>query len=156
MTTALNRYATEGNQFIAQLATELDMPENNTHALRMIRAVFHTIRKHLTPATSMHLLAHLPMAVKAIYVDGWDMEYPRHNAFDYEDFIDEVYKSSGGARLKPFCKKQEVEDSVYAVFKVLKANLSASDYSEMMSFMPVSLRLHMNSDFIFEGQSYFY
>ena len=156
MTTALNRYASQGNQFISQLATELDMPENNTHALRVIRAVFHTIRKHLTPAVSMHLLAHLPMAVKAIYVDGWNMEYPQKTVFDYEEFIEEVYKTSGSAQIKPFCRKSEVEESVVAVFNVLKRNLSEGEYSEMMSFMPVSLRLYMNSDYIFEGQSYFY
>lgn len=156
MTTALNRYATQGNQFVAQLATELDIPENNTHALRILRAVFQTIRKHLTPAASMHLLAHLPMAVKSIYVDGWNIDAPRQYVFDYDEFIDEVYKSSGGSQYKPFCRKVEVEESVQAVFRALKRNLSDGEYGEMMSYMPVSLRLYMNSDYIFEGQSYFY
>jgi uncharacterized protein (DUF2267 family) len=155
MTTALNRYATQGNQFVAQLATELDTPENNTHALRILRAVFHTIRKHLTPAASMHLIAHLPMAVKSIYVDGWNIDAPRVQVFDYEEFIDEVYKSSNSTQYKPFCRKPEVEASVQAVFRTLKRHLSDGEYSEMMSYMPVSLRLYMNSDYILEGQSYF-
>ncbi len=155
MTTALNRYATQGNHFVAQLATELDIPENHTHSLRVIRAVFQSIRKHLTPAASMHLIAHLPVAVKGIYVDGWNIDYPRPHVFDYEEFIDEVYKNTGGLPHKAFCKKSDVETAVQAVFRTLKYNLADGEYKEMMSYMPVALRLYLNSDYILEGQSYF-
>ena len=157
MTTALNRYATQGNHFVAQLATELDMPEKNGHALCVLRAVFHTIRTHLTPDVSMHLLSQLPMAVKGIYVDGWRMDAPKKYDFDYEEFIDAVYRSAAsGSQYKPFCRKCEVEESVQAVFRVLKRNLSEGEYMEMMDYMPISLRLYLNSDYMFEGQSYFY
>ena len=156
MTTALNRYATQGNHFVAQLATELDMPEKNGHALRVLRAVFHTFRTHLSPDVSMHLLSQLPMAVKGIYVDGWQMNAPKHYDFDYEEFIDEVYNApSGNPQLKPFCRKSEVEHSVQAVFKVLKRNLPEGEYMEMMDYMPISLRMYLN-DYILEGQSSFY
>ena len=156
MTTVLNRYATQGNHFVAQLATELDMPENNSHALRVLRAVFHTMRTHLAPSVSMHLLSQLPMAVKSIYVDGWRIETPKQNVFDYEEFIDEVLNTSGGSQYKPFCRKAEVEESVQAVFRVLKHNLSDGEYMDMMDYMPISLRLYLNNDYMFEGQSYFH
>ena len=157
MTTQLNRYATQGNYFVAQLASELDMPENNGHALRVLRAVFHTIRKHLTPSVSLHLLSQLPMAVKSIYVDGWRIDAPKQQPdFDYEAFIDEVYKVSDGYQFKPFCRKAEVEDSVKAVFRVLKHNLSDGEYIDMMAYMPISLRLYLNNDYMFERQDYFH
>ena len=155
MTTALNRYATQGNHFVSQLALEMDMPENNTHALRVLKAIFHGIRSRITPASSMHLIHQLPMAVKAIYVDGWDIDRPHIQAFDFDDFITEVYRVYGSNFHYAMSRKVEVESAVHAVFKVLKKNLSDGEYSEMMTYMPVGLRLHL-VDYLMEGQSYFH
>jgi uncharacterized protein (DUF2267 family) len=155
MTTALNRYATQGNFFVSQLASELDMPENNAHALRVLKAIFYGIRSRITPASSMHLIHQLPMAVKAIYVDGWDIDRPHMKAFDFDDFIAEVNRSYSKSFHQPISRKAEVEGAVHAVFKVLRKNLTDGEYSEMMTYMPVGLRLHL-VDYLMEGQSYFH
>lgn len=153
MTTAFNRYATQGNQFVAQLANELDMPQNQAHSMRILRSVLHGIRNRITPAASTHLMAQLPMAVKAIYVDGWDAGFPQKRVFDYEDFIDEVYRSCGYSRSQTLVRKAEVENSVIAVFKVLKKNVSDGEYADVMSYMPVALRLTL-IDYMMEGESF--
>jgi uncharacterized protein (DUF2267 family) len=155
MTTALNRYATQGNHFVSQLAFEMDMPENNNHALRVLQSVFHGIRSRITPASSMHLIHQLPMAVKAIYVDGWDIDRPQKHSFDYDDFVEEVNRSYSKSFHQSIRRKAEVEEAVHAVFKVLKKNLTDGEYSEMMTYMPVGLRMHL-VDYLMEGQSYFH
>jgi uncharacterized protein (DUF2267 family) len=154
MTTAFNRFATQGNHFVTQLADELGMPENKTHTIRILRAVLHGIRSRITPASSMHLIYHLPMAVKAIYVDGWDIDNPQKPPFDYDVFLQEIYSTRGEYTAKIFTQKSEVEESIHAIFRILKRNLSDGEYTDMMSYMPIALRLNL-IDYLMEGQSIF-
>ncbi|HKZ65115.1 MAG TPA: DUF2267 domain-containing protein [Chitinophagaceae bacterium] len=66
-----NKYIQPADLFIKEVANELGNEQDINLALRVTRAVFHTVRDMLTPEESLHLIAQLPMILKAIYVDGW-------------------------------------------------------------------------------------
>ncbi len=154
MTTAFHNYASQGNVFIGQLADELDLSDNKTHALRIFRLVFHGIRSRITPAESLHLIYHLPSAVKAVYVDGWNIDFPQNRQFDYEEFVDEIFKSPDNTPHKLFVKKSDVEVALNALFRALKRNLSGGEFTDLMAHLPVTLRLHL-VEYMMEGQTVF-
>lgn len=43
-------------------------------AARIIRSVLHALRNRLSHQESFQLIAQLPMALKAVYVDGWKIK----------------------------------------------------------------------------------
>ena len=68
------KYAQESNKFLREVSDELQTREDTDHAYRVLRSVFHTLRDILTSEESMHLISQLPMYLKALYVDGWNMQ----------------------------------------------------------------------------------
>ncbi len=141
--------------FVSQLADELHIPENEPQALSVLKAVLHGIRNRITPTCSLHVMEQLPANVKTIYADGWKSDATRARAFEYDDFVTEVSKNCYGAPIRAVSNNADCEDAVYAVFKVLKKNLSYGEYSDMMAYLPISLRLHL-TDYTMEGQSAIY
>jgi uncharacterized protein (DUF2267 family) len=71
MALEFDKYAMKGNEFINLLAHRLGDDQDRNRAARILRSVFHALRKHLTLEENMELLSHLPMALKGVYVDGW-------------------------------------------------------------------------------------
>lgn len=65
------KYVQESNEFLKEVANELNNGGDTNHAYRVLRTVFHTLREILTTEESLHMIAQLPMLLKAVYVEGW-------------------------------------------------------------------------------------
>lgn len=46
--------------------------DNKQRAYRLLRAVLHAIRDHLSPDTAAQLAAQMPIFVRGVYYEGWD------------------------------------------------------------------------------------
>ena len=66
-----NQYASEGNQFLKELAKALGNAENIAKAGRTLKSVLHLLRNQLTIEESLQLIAQFPMFLKAVYVSEW-------------------------------------------------------------------------------------
>lgn len=139
--------------FVVQLAKALEIPNNTVYARRILCSIFQTLRVRITPIASSAIIAHLSKDVKQMYMGGWDNRYLP--MFDYDDFINALYKQKGLEHLTLFNSKQHAERSVAAIFEVMKVQLTDNQYNSMMSLMPVLLRLNLMKDYVFEGHSYF-
>lgn len=64
-------YAREGKEFINRLASELGHPDRKDQVGILLRAVLHTLRDRISVGENLHIVAQLPMFLKAIYVDQW-------------------------------------------------------------------------------------
>lgn len=71
MALKVEEYVIKGNEFVALMARHLQDPENLDQASRVTISVLHALRDILTPEQSIHLIAQLPLYIKAAYVDGW-------------------------------------------------------------------------------------
>jgi uncharacterized protein (DUF2267 family) len=151
MTTAFNRYASRGNEFISQLAEELNMPYDKPRAYRILKAVLSSIRNHITPEESTQLIAQLPMALKSIYVDGWQIGKKNKRVDTIKEFIDEVYYNSGGYRGRAFNNRIEVEAGIKAVLNVLKKYISEGEFEDVLMCLPSPLRVEI-LDYVMEGK----
>jgi uncharacterized protein (DUF2267 family) len=140
MQTPFNKYLTQGNQILSELADELDIPKDKARVLHILKAVLHGIRNRISPEESSQFMAQLPMLLKAIYVDGWQIGKLQKRVSTFEEFIDDIYDLSGGYKGLAFDDRMEVEKSISVVLKVLKQYISEGEFNDVLAFMSPKLR----------------
>lgn len=135
-----NKYVQEGEQFVHDVAVELNISWDMIKAVRIMRAVLHTLRNRLPPATSLQLIAQLPMLIKAIYVDGWKISDEAKRLRHLGDFIEAVREEGGVGLSNDFVTDYEVTRAIRAVFSVLKKHVSPGEIEDIMATLPKELR----------------
>jgi uncharacterized protein (DUF2267 family) len=132
------QYATKGNAFVNAVAHELEVPRDQS--ARIIRAVLHALRNRLSLDESFQLLAQLPMALKAVYVDGWkpNGDYVRIRHLD--EFLDEIRQEDGGMAGYDFGNNQRALKAVSAVFQALHEFISEGGFEGLVFTLPESFQ----------------
>jgi uncharacterized protein (DUF2267 family) len=119
-------YASEGNRFIKDVAYELGVDRNQ--ALRVTRAVLHAIRDRMSPDDAIQFAQGLPMALKGIYIDQYDISRTPVIIRRGEKFLDFVRSKAGMSAPADFPTRQSVVNALQAVFRVLE---SIMDYGQV-------------------------
>ncbi|MBL7924547.1 MAG: DUF2267 domain-containing protein [Bacteroidia bacterium] len=140
-----DEYAAKGKSFVAEVAKELKT-EDTDRAGRLLRCVLRALRNRLTIEESFQFLSQLPMAIKAVYVDGWRVRMNPSKIRHIEDFRTEVMKEDDFAAIKDFYYEGAVDDAIKAVFKVLSYHVSAGEISHVLSALPAELRAELESE----------
>ncbi len=140
MQTPFDKYAKHGNQFLSQLADELNMSADQERVLRILKAVLHGIRNRIVPVESAQLISQLPMMIKAVYVDGWQIGKHQERIATFEEFVAEVYHIGGGFNELAFASRMEVVNAIQAVLKVLKNHVSEGEFNDILVSMPIKLQ----------------
>lgn len=132
-----DQYATDGKLFIREISAELGGAPDENHAFRVTRAVLHTIRNIFTPEESTHLIAQLPMFIKAIYVDGWKIG-KGNRIRSMEEFLSALRANSDRPEVD-FGNDTEARRKVQAVMAVLQNHVAIGELSDMMDQFPGEL-----------------
>lgn len=135
MVHTFDRHLEEANRFIKSLAEELGRPGDFDHAARVTRAVFRTLRQRIVPEESMHLISQLPLILKGMYVDGWDISRPLSNARNMYEFMEEVRANTDRAADYDFGDENAVE-KIRAVFTVLRQYVSEGEMNHVKHELP--------------------
>lgn len=135
------KQALDGEIFLKKIAAELGAPDELAKAGRILRAVLHALRDRIQPAESLDLIAQLPMAIKAVYVDGWRIAAKPQAARNVGDFIESVREAGGSATADGFTTDFEVEKAIRAVFAVLKKQVSAGEIKDVLATLPADLQV---------------
>lgn len=130
------QYAAKGNAFINEVAEELKVPRDQ--AGRIIRSVLHALRNRLSLQESFQLLAQLPMALKAVYVDGWKPDSAFERIRHVDEFLDEVRKEDGGLAGYDFGNDHRALAAVYAVMQTLHDSISEGGFESFIQTLPDS------------------
>ena len=138
MALIFEKYATKGNEFLSLLKESL-ATEDDGHAARILRSTFRVLRNHFTFEESLQLLSQLPMAIKAVYVDGWKKgEHKRlHNV---EDFLLEIIQNDGDNAWRDFSDKEEILESVRAVIDTMRVYVSAQEMDQALGTLREEIR----------------
>lgn len=144
-----NKYVTDGEQFVKEVATELETPGDVARGGRILRAVLHAFRNRMTVTESLQLISQLPMLIKAIYVDGWRLNKEARTIRHLGDFIEAVREAGGRATLSDFVTDYEVEKAIHAVFKVLKNHVSEGEIQDVLATLPVELKPLLEKRLVF-------
>lgn len=134
------KYLMKGNEFLNILAEKLGDVNDRDRAARILRSVFHVLRNHLTIEESMHVLSQLPMALKGVYVEGWNIHKVSERVRSVEDLANEVIKEEGNVAWRDFSNLEEVIQAVRAVAETLMHYVSSGEMKEASGTLPKGLR----------------
>ncbi|QEC53895.1 uncharacterized protein (DUF2267 family) [Anseongella ginsenosidimutans] len=141
---ALNfdKYAQEGNLFMHELGEMLNHPgeQDRAQAGRLLRAVLHTLREHISVGQSLNLIAQFPMFLKAIYVDQWKLSADRERIKTMEEFTGEVENKQREEGEVNFDWNEPTSTLVEKVLISLGKYVSAGELSDVEAELPGEIR----------------
>jgi uncharacterized protein (DUF2267 family) len=143
MSLDFNQYAAKGNAFVNRVAEVLQVQHNQ--AARIVRSVLHALRNRLSHEESFQLLAQLPMALKAVYVDGWKYSDNYLRLRRPEEFLDEIRKEDNGMAGYDFGNDQRAALATAAVLNVLLEMVSEGEGRSLINSLPESLQLWIHA-----------
>ena len=135
-----NKYVQDAEHYVNEVAAELQAPDDRSKGGRILRAVLHALRDRMTPQESLQLIAQLPMLVKAIYVDGWQINNEAKGLRHLGDFIEAVREAGGPATRNDLVTDFEAESAIRAVFRVLRKHVSQGEIDDITATLPGELK----------------
>lgn len=127
------KYGAEANHFINQVADELDVDRNM--AARITRAVLHAVRDRIPPVDAIQFAQGLPMGLKGVFFDQYDVTKVPVKIRHPEEFIEYVYKKDGRAAGRDLPYREFIEESIAAVFRVLERNMDYGQVEQIKHMM---------------------
>lgn len=134
-----DHYSAKGNHILNELAIELDDKGNIPRAARVLRCTLHTLRRCLSIEESLHLMAQLPLIIKAVYVDGWKISH-RERIKTWDEFLLDLFDIDGAPAGSDFENRQTAALAVAAVFRVLIMHISIGEMADVVAQLPAQLR----------------
>ncbi len=138
MATPFDKYAAKGNELLHLLAEDLQI--SNEKAFRILKAVLHVLRDHVSINESMQMMSQLPVAIKGIYVEQWMVDAPVKTLHTPHDFFNEVVRYDKGTVLADFENYGAIEKSVKAVFRTLNYYLSDGEFEDIIAVMAAEIK----------------
>jgi uncharacterized protein (DUF2267 family) len=134
------KWIATANTFINEVAAELGTDDTD-RARRTVRSVLHALRARLPAAESMHLMAQLPMLLKAVYVDGWKLSASMDRAIHTEDdFLYQMLQDDGRAGGNDFPDRDTAHNAAVAVLAVISRHVAAGEMDDIERAMPRPIR----------------
>lgn len=130
-------YASQGNRFINDVADELQTDRDT--AARVTRAVIHALRDRLPPDDAMQFAQGLPMALKGVFVDQYDISKTPVVIRKADEFLDYIrYKDRFGA-IRDFPTMDDAASALRAVFYVLERHLDRGQTEQIKNNLPSAI-----------------
>lgn len=131
-------YAPEANKFLKEVAEELGQPEDTDHAYRVMKSVFHTMRDILTPEESLRLIAQLPLAIKGLYVDGWQLQV-KDRIRSMPAFLQALREKSDRSAGRDFGNDETAKHHTKCVLNVVKRHVATGEVQHVIDQFPMEL-----------------
>lgn len=129
-----NEYAGEGNRIINEVADELGC--NRDTAARILRAVLHAVRDRVPADDAVQFAQGLPMALKGVFFDQYDISRTPVIIRSAADFIEFIREKNRFAAVVDFPYPQSVVRGLQAVFRVLERNMDYGQVRQIVNLMP--------------------
>jgi uncharacterized protein (DUF2267 family) len=130
-------YASEGNHFVNDVARRLQTDRNT--AARVTRAVLHALRDRLEPVDAVQFAQGLPMALKGVYFDRYNLSAVPVKIRHADNFLDFIYSKYGEAAITDFPTRQTVAEALQAVFYVLERNMDFGQVNQVKEMLPAEI-----------------
>jgi uncharacterized protein (DUF2267 family) len=139
MTFNFEKYAVEGNEFLSDLLQETGL-QNRDKLERMLIAFFRTLRHHLTLQENFQLIAQLPMALKSLYIDQWDIDASYKRVRTLKGFMIEMMEADAASGWHDFHNQNEAIKIARKIFRVMSEYLSVGELNDVGSILPPHLQ----------------
>jgi uncharacterized protein (DUF2267 family) len=127
------RYAAEGNRFIKEVARELDT--DRSRAARITRAILHAIRDRLPANEAIEFAQGLPMALKGVFIDRYDISKTPIRIRDKRVFVEFIRRKAGPTVSIDFPGPKSVVSALQGFFSVLERNMSYGQVHQLKQLL---------------------
>lgn len=134
------KHAAKGNEFVHRLAIRLGDEKNRERAGRVLRCVLRALRNRLSLEESFQLMSQLPMAVKALYVDGWAPTRSHTRIKTIEELAEVVREEDKLSAEDDFPGISDAMDAIEAVVKTMADYVSAGELHDIVSILPSDMK----------------
>lgn len=128
------KYAVEGNRFINEVAAKLKCDRNT--AARVTRAVLQAVRDRLPVDDAIEFAQGLPMALKGLFIDQYDVSRAPVLIRNSEDFINFVRLKNRFSAITDFHSPYDVIRALHAVFYVLERHMDLGQVQQIKGLLP--------------------
>jgi uncharacterized protein (DUF2267 family) len=135
-----DKFAQEGNAFMNNLCDKLGHPEDRSTGSIVLRSVLHCLRDRITIPQSFHLIAQLPMFLKAVYVENWKYHEKPEKVRTLDDFKDMVKLEQMKYGESRFEWPESTEEIIATVFNCLGKYISDGEAEKIMNELPEEIR----------------
>ena len=145
-----NQYATEGNTFLKDYATEMNMPNDRDKAGRILTAILHALRDIIPTEESLQFIAQLPMFLKAVYVNGCNIKKKKPKIKHMAEFLELVRAYDWPAEANDFEYSDDLaEQYVDVTFIYLRKYVSLGEMEDIRDGLPKNLKRMIYSNLTF-------
>lgn len=121
------------NRWVNELDARVGWADK-TRAYRLLRAVLHEVRDHLSPEEAAQLGAQLPMLVRGVYYDGWNPSKTPVRERSREGFVARVQEAFRGDPMG------DADHAIRAVFWLLDRHVSAGEMAHVRQTFALKVR----------------
>lgn len=107
---------------------------NKQRSYRLLRAVLHALRDHLSPDEAAQLSAQLPVLIRGIYYEGYDPSKTPVTERSLEGFLARVQKAFAPDPL------EDAQAAIGAVLDVLDARISGGEMDHVRATFTKEMR----------------
>ena len=145
-----NQYATEGNTFLKEYAKEMNLGTNTDKAGRIFIAIMHALRDIIPPEESLQLIAQLPMFIKGVYVNGWNIKKQKPKVKKIAEFVELVRQHDQPAAVNDFGYDDDLaEQFIDTTFIYLRKYISLGEMEDIRDGLPKDLKSMIYSNLMF-------
>jgi uncharacterized protein (DUF2267 family) len=137
--TLLEKYIAERNEFLYDLAENLEHPHSIEQVERILRATLHTLRDRLPIQQSFHVLSQLPVFLKILYIEGWKFRERPVRFRSIEEFKEAVKDEQFRLGERDFNWNMPSEEIISRTITSLRRYLSAGEIKDLFATLPYEL-----------------
>ena len=135
MTTGLDVFdksVQETNLWLKDLMTRLETQDRH-QAYRALRAGLHALRDRIGPQQAVNFAAQLPMLLRGLFYEGWQLDASSTKERDLEAFLDHVANEAPGIAGR-------AEGMTRAVFATISERIGVGESAKLIKHLPKELR----------------
>lgn len=134
------KFAAEGNAFINELSSNLGHQDDKDQVGILLRSVLHVIRDCITVQQSLHLIAQLPMFLKAIYVEQWSYREKPIHINNLEEFSKKVEEEQWKFGERQFDWNEPTLNLVQTIINTLHKYVSVGEFRDVVAELPKGIK----------------
>ena len=133
------KFAEDAHHFVREVAIEMQS-DNLQKALRITKAVLHALRDRLPADSAIEFGQGLPMLIKGIYFDQYDVSETPVIIRSQQGFIDFVREKNAQMADVDFLDPQDVIIALQSVFAVLENTLDYYQVKQVKQQLPKEIQ----------------
>jgi uncharacterized protein (DUF2267 family) len=130
-------YAAEGNRLINEVSAEMGCDRNT--AARVTKAILHAVRDRLPPIDAVQFAQGLPMAIRGVYFDQYDISRTPVLIRSVPAFLEFIRDKNHQSAVIDFPYPQDVVHALQAVFRVLSRNMDWGQVNQIIHLLPKNI-----------------